>query len=182
MRDNGSWNNKRNRARRKGQHHRNLKIAALACSLRTHRDKLENVTTVETLKAEIAVKEGGSAERLRESTLRTACKVQGYKIFFRTYLRSFPHWSQLLPSILNGVRLYRMWRPLIGEVLSYFRSSGYHLGCTIAAVIAHQLVEHVKNALQNIMAERMPQSVEVRQLMRSVFAGQNRGTYKRGSL
>ena len=149
----------------------------------THRDKLENVTTVETLKAEIAVKEGGSAERLRESTMRTACKVQGYKIFFRTYLRSFPHYSQLLPSILNGVRLYKMWWcGDVGDVLSYFRSSGYHLGCTIAAVIAHQLVEHVKNALQNIMAERMPQSVEVRPLMRSVFAGQNRGTYKRGSL
>ena len=45
-------------------------------------------------------------------------------------------------------------------VLLSFGSSGYQLGTTMAAVSAQRPVEHVKNALQNIMTERMPQSVQ----------------------
>ena len=45
-------------------------------------------------------------------------------------------------------------------ILFSFRSSGYKFGCTIAAVSTYQLMEHVKNALQNITTEWMPQSVE----------------------
>ena len=40
-----------------------------------------------------------------------------------------------------------------------FGSSGYQLGCTIAAVSDQRPVEHVKNALQNIMTEQTPKSV-----------------------
>ena len=38
-------------------------------------------------------------------------------------------------------------------------SSCYQLGCTLAAVSAQRPVEHVKNALQNIMTEWTPHSV-----------------------
>ena len=37
---------------------------------------------------------------------------------------------------------------------------GAPLGCTVAAVSAQWPVEHVKNALQNIVTDRMPHSVQ----------------------
>ena len=41
----------------------------------------------------------------------------------------------------------------------HFGNSSYQLGCTVAAVSAQRPVEHVKNALQNIVNEGMPHSV-----------------------
>ena len=51
---------------------------------------------------------------------------------------------------------YTVFCPLSHVVLYSVRSSGYQLemlGCTVAAVSAQRLVEHVKNALQNIATE-----------------------------
>ena len=43
------------------------------------------------------------------------------------------------------------------DVLFSFGSFDYQWGCTITAVSAQRRVEHVKNALQNIMTEQMPE-------------------------
>ena len=51
--------------------------------------------------------------------------------------------------------VYNVWLPLSHNVLFSFRSSGYKLGCTIAAVFSQRPVGHVKNDLQNIMTEGM---------------------------
>ena len=45
------------------------------------------------------------------------------------------------------------------DVKFSFGSSGYQFVCTEAAVSAQQLVEHDKNALQNIMNEGTPHGV-----------------------
>ena len=44
-------------------------------------------------------------------------------------------------------------------VFLFFVSSGYQLGCTIAAISAKWPAEHVKHAFENIVIERMPQTV-----------------------
>ena len=55
--------------------------------------------------------------------------------------------------------VYTLGLPLSHYVFFYFRSFGYQLGCITATASAQQPVEHVKNALHNIMTEWMPQSV-----------------------
>ena len=55
-----------------------------------------------------------------------------------------------------------MGRPLSCDVLFSYRGSGYQFGCTAAALTAQRQLEHVKNALQNSMAEWTPNSVQTR--------------------
>ena len=50
-------------------------------------------------------------------------------------------------------------RQLSRDVLLTCGSSGYQMGCTVAAVSAQRPVEHVKNALQNITTDGTPHSV-----------------------
>ena len=53
--------------------------------------------------------------------------------------------------------LCTMWGvPSYTLLLFSLRSSGYQLGCTVAAVWAQWPVEHVKNSLQNIANEETP--------------------------
>ena len=68
---------------------------------------------------------------------------------------------------------YNLGRPLGRDVFFSFGSYGYHLCCTIAAVSAQWLVEHVKKNLQNITTERTPHSVQytVEEMRRSVENG-----------
>ena len=52
------------------------------------------------------------------------------------------------------IRMDTVGRPLNRDVkLFSFGSSGYQLGCTVAAVSVQWPVEQVKNALQNITTE-----------------------------
>ena len=51
--------------------------------------------------------------------------------------------------LLLGSQVYSIGRPLSRDVLFSFRSSSQQLGCTIAALIAQQPLEHVKNALHH---------------------------------
>ena len=62
-------------------------------------------------------------------------------------------------SMSDCVLFYTVGRPLSRDVLFSLSSSGYQLGCTVAAVSAQQPVEHVHNALQNITTEWTPHSV-----------------------
>ena len=55
---------------------------------------------------------------------------------------------------------YTVGRPLSHDVLFSFKSSGYQLGSTEAAVSAQRPVGHVNNALKNITTEWTPHSVE----------------------
>ena len=52
-----------------------------------------------------------------------------------------------------------MGRPLSRDVLFSFGSLGYQLGGTLAAVSVQRPVEYVKNVLQNIETEQVPQNV-----------------------
>ena len=58
----------------------------------------------------------------------------------------------------HGIKVYNVGHPLI-QFFS-FGSSGCQFGCTVAAVSAQRLVEHVKNILLNITNEGMPHSVQ----------------------
>ena len=55
----------------------------------------------------------------------------------------------LITWLRFSIAIYTVGHPLSRNVLFSFGGSAYQLGCTLAAVIALRMVEHVKNALQN---------------------------------
>ena len=64
------------------------------------------------------------------------CHVSLYSNQFM--LLKFSEINTICTIAINGM-------PLVRDVLFSLRSSGYHLGCTVAALSAQQPVEHVKN-------------------------------------
>ena len=62
---------------------------------------------------------------------------------------------------------------VIPSIVVFFRK--FKLGCKLAAVSAQRRMELVKNALQNIMTERMPHPVHFLLLDLETISGANRG-------